>query len=121
MNGKPRVVHLSVVRARSRLGAYQEAIGGVLASNRRSISRLHASGAIFSPEGARAGCDLLLAHRHLLQVVALLQRLSSHVGSGGRRALNRSEAAYRRLDRLLERTSALAERSGTYLERIAGN
>jgi len=114
------VVHLAVIRAQSRLTAYQESIGAVLAANRRTFGRLHASGALFSREGARAGRDLLLAHQHLLRVVALLQRLSARAQHSGRAALGRLEGAHRELDRLLERSSALAERTGTHLGRICG-
>lgn len=114
------MVHLSVIRAQSRLLAYQDAIGAVLAANRRTFGRLHDSGALFSPEGARAGRNLLLAHQHLLRVVALLQRLSARAHLRGRAALVRLEGAHKELDRLLERSSALAERTGTHLSRIAG-
>jgi len=114
------VVHLSVVRARSRLATYQEAIGAVLAANRRTLGRLHASGTLFSPEGARAGRDLLLAHQHLLRVVALLQRLSARTHLRGPTALARLEGACREVDRLLERSSALAERTDAHLGRMAG-
>jgi len=114
------VVHLSVIRAQSRLLAYQDAIGVVLAANRRTFDRLHDSGALFSPEGARAGRNLLLAHQHLLRVVALLQRLSARAHLRDRAALVRLEGAHKELDRLLERSSALAERTGTHLNRIAG-
>jgi hypothetical protein len=119
-DGKPRVVHLSLVRAQSRLLAYQDAIGGVLAANRRSFGRLHDSGALFSREGARAGRDLLLAHQHLLRVVALLQRLSARAHLRGRVAQARLEAAHHEVDRLLKRSSALAERTSTHLGRLAG-
>lgn len=114
------MVHLAEVRARSRLRAYQQAIGGVLASNRRTLGHLHASGALFSRAGARAGRDLLLAHQHLLSMVALLQRLSER-STRGRAALARSESAYRALDRLLDRTSALAERTDCTLGQLAGD
>ena len=120
MGARTRVVHLSVIRAQSRLAAYQEAIGAVLTANRRTFGRLHESGALFSREGARAGRDLLLAHQHLLRVVALLQRLSARAHLRGRAALARLEGAHRELDRLLARSSALAERTGTHLGRISG-
>jgi hypothetical protein len=118
--GKSRVVHLSVIRAQSRLSAYQEAIGAVLAANRRTFGRLHESGTLFSRDGARAGRDLLLAHQHLLRVVALMQRLSARAHLRGRAALKRFELATRELDRLLQRSSTLAERTGTRLGRICG-
>ncbi|MGO8969619.1 MAG: hypothetical protein ACLQDQ_08610 [Myxococcaceae bacterium] len=118
--GGSRVVHLSVVRARSRLTTYQTAIGAVLAANRKTFGRLHASGTLFSPEGVRVGRDLLLAHQHLLRVVALLQRLSARTHLRGPKALARLEGLCLKLDRLLERSSALAERTGTHLGRMAG-
>jgi len=108
-----------MVRARARLLAYQEVIAEALAANRRTLGRLHASGTLFSREGARAGRDLLLAHQHLLRVVALLQRLAAGAGTRGRRAPGRTARAYRELDRLLRRTSALTERTGVSLARIA--
>jgi hypothetical protein len=114
------VLHLSVLRAQNRLSAYQQAIGAVLAANRRTFGRLHDSGALFTKEGARAGRDLLLAHQHLLRVVALLQRLSARAHLRGRTALSRLEAAHRELDHLLQRSSTLAERTDTHLGRIAG-
>lgn len=114
------MVHLSVVRARGRLARYQQAIGAVLAANRATFGRLHASGALFSPAGLRAGRDLLLAHQHLLRVVALLQRLSARTHQRGHTGLVGLEGVCRELDRLLERSSALAERSGTHLGRMAG-
>ena len=107
-----------MVRARSRLANYQEAIGAVLAANRRTFGRLHASGTLFSPEGVRAGRDLLLAHQHLLRVVALLQRLSARTHLQGPKALRHFEGVCRELDRLLERGSVLAERTGTHLGRM---
>jgi len=116
---RARIVQLAVVRARARLLTYQEAIGAALAANRRTLGRLHASGTLFSREGARAGRDLLLAHQHLLRVVALLQRLAAGAGQGGRGAPRRTARAYRELDRLLERASALTERTGVSLARIA--
>jgi len=119
-SGSSRVVHLSVVRARSRLDAYQQAIGAVLAANRRTFGRLHSSGTLFSPEGVRAGRDLLLAHQHLLRVVALLQRLSARTHLRGPIAVARFEGVCRELDRRLERASALAERTGTHLGRMVG-
>jgi hypothetical protein len=115
------VVQLAEVRAQGRLQAYQEALGSVLASNRRTLGLLHASGALFSRAGARAGRDLLLAHQNLLRMVALLQQLSARSSREGRAAVARSESAYRALDRLLARTAALTERTDTTLGQLAGD
>jgi hypothetical protein len=116
-----RVVHLAEVRASRRLEAYLDTIGGVLASNRRTLDQLHASGALFSRAGARAGRNLLLAHQNLLRIVALLQELVAQSTRGDRAALSRSESAVRALDRLLVRTSALTERTDTTLGKLAGD
>lgn len=111
------VVDLGQVRAKHRLLAYQNKICRALDSNRRSIGRLYATGLLFSFEGSRAGRDLLLAHQHLLKVVALLDRLRA---SPATRSPTAANAAYRELDLLLERTGELTSRTGHYLARLRG-
>lgn len=111
------VVDLGQVRAKRRLLAYQNKICRALDSNRRSIGRLYATGLLFSYEGSRAGRDLLLAHQHLLKVVALLDRLRA---SPATRSPTAANAAYRELDLLLERTGELTSRTGHYLARLRG-
>lgn len=111
---------LSAVRAKKRLDDYQTKIARVLDANRRAIGRLYGSGALFTRAGTRAGRDLLLAHQHLLRVVSLLDRLSD----GGHIPAPRTQlqilAVYAELDQLLERTSELTARSGSYLARPRG-
>jgi len=114
------VVELSAVRASRQLASYQNSIGAVLAANRKTLARLHTSGALFSPEGVRAGRHLLLAYQHLLRVVALLQRLSERAQLPGPMGGLRYEGVCRELDHLLERSSALAERTNAHLGRMVG-
>jgi hypothetical protein len=107
------VVMLDDIRALRRIALYQEKIGRVADANRRAIGRLHSTGALFTAEGTRAGRDLLLAHQHLLKVMALLSELAARVG-----APRRGGAVYRELDHLLVRTSKLTRRTGSYLARL---
>jgi len=109
------VIQLAKLRAQRRLLAYQKRISQALESNRRSIGRLYTTGLIFSAEGSCAGRDLLLAHQHLLKVLALLNRLRSS-GPGG--DPTSAEDAYRELDSLLEKTGELTHRTGHYLSRL---
>jgi hypothetical protein len=111
------VIELGKLRAQRRLLAYQKRISLALDSNRRSIGRLYTTGLIFSAEGSRAGRDLLLAHQHLLKVLALLNRL--RVAPPGLDAAT-VEEAYRELDSLLEKTGELTHRTGHYLSRLRG-
>lgn len=109
------MVELDEFRARRRLSEYRARIARVLDSNRRAIGRLHSSGALFSRQGVRAGRDLLLAHEHLLRVMTLLDKLST-----GEARRTRVEAVYAELEALLERTSELTVKTGTYLARLRG-
>lgn len=114
------VVSLAQVREKLRLAGYQTQIATVLEANRRAITRLFHSGAIFSKEGAKAGRDLLLAHQHLLRVVALLEQLSDQGPIPAPRKPQQLNAVYNELDGLLERTSELTDRTGAYLARLKG-
>jgi hypothetical protein len=114
------VVNLTEVRAQRRLFAYQDKIATVLDSNRSAIGRLYTTGALFSRQGARAGRDLLLAHQHLLRVVALLNRLCDQGEVPAPRRENEVNAVYRELDLLLDRTTELTSRTGHYLARLHG-
>jgi hypothetical protein len=111
------VIELRKVRDQQRLLSYERKISHALECNRRSIGRLYTTGLIFSAEGSRAGRDLLLAHQHLLKVVALLARLRSKPDSNNPNAII---DAYRQLDQLLEKTGELTHRTGNYLSRLRG-
>jgi hypothetical protein len=115
-----KVISLAEVRAQRRFSTYQAKIASVLDSNRRAISGLYTTGALFSRQGARAGRDLLLAHQHLLKVLSLLDRLADTGDLPAPRKPREIIALYRELDALLDRTSELTQRTGTYLARLRG-
>ena len=99
------VIDLGTARSRRRLHDYDARLHAVLEQNRATLSRLFASGAIFTRRGIRAGRDLLLAHQHLLRVEALLSRLQEPSASSLSPA--EVEAGYLELDALLQRTTVL--------------
>ena len=101
------IVDLQVERGRRRLHDYEARIRAVLDQNRGALSRLFASGTIFTRRGTRTGRDLLLAHQHLLRVEALLGRLED-LGGGPSEEV---EVIYRELDALLAKTSELTEKT----------
>lgn len=115
------VVNLAEVRAVRRLSLYHARIRRVLESNRRAIGRLYTSGALFTPQGIRAGRDLLLAHQHLLRVVTLLERLTEAGDVPPPRHPAQIHGLFAELDQLLARTQALTHRTGEYLERLRGD
>src|SRR4051812_42462950 len=107
MGKKPRtavatVVSLADAREQRRLLTYREKMDRVMESNRCALDRLYATGALFSPEGARAGRDLLLAYQHLLKVVSLLSHLADEGVVPAPRTASEVDAVYLELDTLLE-------------------
>jgi hypothetical protein len=113
------VVELSVARDERRLKDCEERLRAVVETNRTALGRLFQTGLIFTRAGARLGRDLLLAHQHLFQVMALLVRLGE--GSPRRRAGRRSdpevEAIFAQVQALLARTSELSARSDGLIAR----
>lgn len=103
------IVDLQVERDRRRLHDYEARIRAVLERNRGELSRLFASGSIFTRRGTRTGRDLLLAHQHLLRVEALLGKLED---LGAAASGDEVEVIYRELDELLEKTSQLTDKTG---------
>jgi hypothetical protein len=109
------VVSLDEARLSRRMGRYRERLEQVLQANRRAVGSLYASGALFSRGGARAGRDLLLAHEHLLKVLALLDHLD-HAGDVP--APRKAEAVAKvfvELETLLQRTGELGEHTASLL------
>jgi len=102
------IVDLQLARDRRRLHDYEARIRAVLEQNRGALSRLFASGSIFTRRGTRTGRDLLLAHQHLLRVEALLGKLED---LGDAASGDEVELIYRELDQLLAKTSQLTERT----------
>ena len=109
------LVSLSDVRHTRRLETYREKLDRVLRTNKRSIGRLYTSGALFTRLGTRAGRDLLLAHEHLLRVVALLDRLSHQGDVPAPRAADEVDSIFTELDTLLDRTSDLTAHTSEIL------
>lgn len=116
-----QVVQLAEVRQQRRLSVYQSKIGHVLDSNRRALTRLFGTGAVFTAQGAQVGRDLLLAHQHLLRVMSLLHRLSDRGEVPAPRRPSEINAVYRELDELLDQTSELTSRTGVYLAKLKGD
>lgn len=112
------VANLGAVRARRQVDLWREKIASVIDLNRRTFDRLHASGALYSTEGARAGRDLLRAHEQLLKVTAVLDRIEKAAVKAPRPDGARLGTLYRRLDGLLDRTHALTHRSGGHVARL---
>jgi hypothetical protein len=101
------VVHLSDARLTRRLGIYRERLDRVLATNKEAVGRLYQSGTLFSRRGLRAGRDLLLAHEHLLKVLALIDRLAHQGDVPAPRRDDEVDAIFNELDTLLDRTQEL--------------
>jgi hypothetical protein len=110
------VVSLSEARLSRRLTTYGDRLDRALRSNRRAIGKLYVSGLLFTKQGTRAGRDLLLAHEHLLRVVALLNRLRHEGDVPAPRKASEVDAVFSELDTLLERTSELTEHTAVLLD-----
>ncbi len=112
------VVSLQDLRAARRLSNYRDRLDKVLRTNRRAFGRLYTSGVLFTKLGTRAGRDLLLAHEHLLRVVALVDRLSHHGDVPAPRRPAEVSAVFDELDTLLERTAELTEQTVKMLDEL---
>src|SRR6516162_8520142 len=98
------VISLGLERNLRKLKHNRDQIFAILSNHRSALTRLFETGVIFHREGSRAGRDLLLAHDLLLQVLDLLDSLSDQE-TGAERT-----EKLKRLERLLNRTSALTAR-----------
>lgn len=83
--------------------------------NRAALSRLFASGLIFTQKGARAGRDLLLAHQALLRTADLFARLIEPSARDDDALKHRAEEVFAHLDAQLARTAQLTARTGEFL------
>ena len=108
------VVDLGAVRQQQRRLLAERRIRAVLEENRAALTRLFASGLIFTQTGSRNGRDLLGAHHALLKVVDLLTRLDQSEAGGERRERELGEI-FRQLDSQLARTLQLTARTGEFL------
>jgi hypothetical protein len=112
------VVDLSSVRTRKRREVAERRVRIAMDENRAALTRLFASGLIFTQKGSRAGRDLLLAHQSLLKVVDVFARL---VEPGDHALKIRAEEAFQQLDAQLARTAQLTQRTGEFLSGRRGD
>jgi hypothetical protein len=106
------VVDLSSVREERRRELAERRVRSVMDGNRAALTRLFASGLIFTQKGSRAGRELLREHQTLQKLVDLFARL----GEGRDVALrDRAEDVFARLDAQLARTAQLTARAGDFL------
>lgn len=111
----PKIVLLSEARLARRLLVYRERLDRVLRHNRRALGRLYTTGTLFTKVGTRAGRDLLLAHEHLLRVVALLDQLSHQGDVPAPKKQADVDAIFKELDTLLEQTATLTAQTNELL------
>ncbi len=112
------VVSLHDARLSRRVDAYRARLDRVLKANKRAVTKLISTGLIFTKHGTRAGRDLLLAHEHLLRVVALVDRLGNEGDVPAPRKPEEVDAIFLELDTLLDRTSELTEHTAQLLEEL---
>src|SRR3954453_21822289 len=94
------VVDLSSIRELRRRETAERRVRSVLEGNRAALSRLFATGLIFTQRGSRAGRDLLRAHQALLRTADLFARLGD---TGNSTLQGRGDEMLARLDPLLAR------------------
>ena len=106
------VVDLSSVREERRRELAERRVHSVMDGNRAALTRLFASGLIFTQKGSRAGRELLREHQTLQKLVDLFARLGDVRDLGLR---DRAEDVFARLDAQLARTAQLTARAGDFL------
>ena len=109
------VVDLSSVRAQRRREHAEMRVRDAIDENRAALSRLFATGLIFTQKGARAGRDLLLAHQALLRTADLFARLVEPSARDDAALKHRAEEVFAHLDSQLARTAQLTARTGEFL------
>jgi len=109
------VVDLSSVRAQRRRELAERRVRDAIDDNRAALSRLFATGLIFTQKGARAGRDLLLAHQALLRTADLFARLVEPGARDDAGLKHRAEEVFAHLDSQLTRTAQLTARTGEFL------
>ncbi|HXN56694.1 MAG TPA: hypothetical protein VN874_10535 [Myxococcales bacterium] len=109
------VVDLSAARHSRRRQTAERRVRAVLEDNRAALSRLFASGLIFTQKGSRAARELLGAHQGLLKVIDFLTRLGAEERSLDLRLKLRGEEIFEHLDAQLARTAQLTARTGEFL------
>lgn len=115
------VVDLSSVRAQKKRELAERRVRTAMTENRHALTRLFASGLIFTQKGSRAGRDLLLAHQALLKVVDVFTRLTDAAASDDHALKSRAEEVFGTLDAQLARTAQLTQRTGEFLSGRRGD
>ncbi len=113
-----QVVSLGALQLQRRLLGYRARLDRVLKANKRAVTRLFSTGALFNKQGTRAGRDLLTAHEHLLRALALLDRLENQGDVPAPRRQDAVDALFEELDTLLARTAELTEQTGALLTEL---
>jgi hypothetical protein len=113
------VVDLAEVRVSRRLSLYRARLQRVLKANQKALERLFRTGTLFTRQGTRAGRDLLLAHEHLLRVVALLDRLDHDGDVPAPRKEEAVAKVFAELDTLLQRTAELGQHTASLLGELS--
>jgi hypothetical protein len=107
------VVDLADARDGRRRRELQLRLRTTLDRNKRALSRLFQSGALYTRAGARLGRELLLAHQHLLKISDLAVRLDEAGGGHDAEVC----ALERQVTAVLERVGELYARSDGLLAR----
>ena len=107
------IVDLSSVRQQRRRELADRRVRSVMDGNRAALTRLFASGLIFTQKGSRAARDLLREHQTLQKLVDLFARLGEARADAGLQT--RAEEVFARLDAQLARTAQLTARAGDFL------
>jgi hypothetical protein len=115
------IVDLSSVRAQKKRELAERRVRSAMTENRTALTRLFASGLIFTQKGSRAGRDLLLAHQALLKVVDVFTRLTDAAASDDHALKSRAEEVFGTLDAQLARTAQLTQRTGEFLSGRRGD
>lgn len=109
------VVDLALVRDERRRELAERRVRDAMDESRGALSRLFATGLIFTQKGARAGRDLLLAHQALLRSADLFARLVEPAGRDDSGLKHRAEEVFSHLDSQLARAAQLTARTGEFL------
>ena len=105
------VIDLFAARDRRKVRVYRSKVAGVLSANKRALTRLFASGSLFTRQGTRAGKNLLAAHQKLLKVNDLLGQIAELDDERAEDAT----ALFAEAEALLLRSRELATRTDAYL------
>ena len=107
------IVNLGAVRERRTRELAERRVRAVIDDNRSALTRLFATGLIFTQQGSRAGRDLLGAHQSLLKIADLFAQLREDRHDATLEL--RAEEAFAHLDEQLRKSAELAARTGEFV------